>query len=98
MCVFIDWIKDDSPETNPVLKVSCKYFYLLMWLCWVFVAVCGPSLLAASGGYSLVEVRGPLIAVASLVSSGCRTQCGSCDLPRPSCPVAYGILVPGPGN
>ena len=74
VCVFIDWIMDDSPETNLVLKISCKYFHLLIWLCWVFVAACGLSLVAASGGYSLVEVRGVLIAVASLVSSGCGTQ------------------------
>ena len=51
------------------------YFYLFIlinlfiyfWLCWVFVAACGLSLVAASGGYS-VAVRGLLIAVASLVA------------------------------
>ena len=30
--------------------------WFLFWLCWVFVATCGLSLVAASGGYSLVEV------------------------------------------
>ena len=39
-----------------------------VWLCWVFVAVSGLSLVAASEGYSLVVVRGLLIAVASLVA------------------------------
>ena len=36
-------------------------------LCWVFVAALGLSLLVASRGYSLVEVHGLLIAMASLV-------------------------------
>ena len=27
---------------------------LIFWLCWVFIAVCGLSLVAASGGYSLL--------------------------------------------
>ena len=40
------------------------YFYF--WLHWVFVAVCGLSLVAMSGGYSLVAMLGLLIAVASL--------------------------------
>ena len=35
---------------------------------WVFVAVRGLSLVAASGGYSFAAVRGILIAVASLVA------------------------------
>ena len=37
------------------------------WLCWVFVAAWGFSLVAASGSYSLVAVHGLFIAVASLV-------------------------------
>ena len=36
------------------------------WLCWVFIAIHGLSLAAASRGYSLVAVHG-LIALASLV-------------------------------
>ena len=42
------------------------FFFFFFWLHWVFVAVRGLSLVAASGGYSVV-VRGLLIAVASLV-------------------------------
>ena len=45
---------------------SLKNIYF--WLCWVFVAVCGLSLVVASGGYSLVVVHRLLVAVASLVS------------------------------
>ena len=36
------------------------------WLLWVFVVLCGLSLIAASGGYS-VEVHGFLVAMASLM-------------------------------
>ena len=45
---------------------SLKNIYF--WLCWVFVAECGPSLVVASGGYSLVAVLGLLTAVSSLVA------------------------------
>ena len=31
------------------------YLFINFWLCWVFVAACGPSLVAASGGYSLLQ-------------------------------------------
>ena len=37
-----------------VFKFLFTYFYF--WLFWVLVAVCGLSLTAASGGYSLVAV------------------------------------------
>ena len=46
------------------------FFYLLIyfWLRWVFIALQSLSLVAASGGYSPVVVRGLLIAVVSLVA------------------------------
>lgn len=50
-------------------------YFIYFWLPWVFVAACGFSLVAASGGYSLVAVRG-LLAVASLVVAR-RPQKGS---------------------
>ena len=40
-------------QTEPVKKMCVDFFF---WLCWVFVATCRLSLVAASGGYSLVEV------------------------------------------
>ena len=43
------------------------YLFIYFWLCWVFVAVHRLSLVAASGGYSVV-VRRLLIMVASLVA------------------------------
>ena len=41
--------------------------FVYFWLCWVFFAAHRLSLVAASGDYSLVAVRGLLIEVASLV-------------------------------
>ena len=43
------------------------YLFIYLWLCWIFVAVRRLSLVAVSGGYSFIAVRGLLIAVASLV-------------------------------
>ena len=34
----------------------CLFIYF--WLCWVFIAVCGLSLVAASGGYSSLRCTG----------------------------------------
>ena len=47
---------------HPLLFI-CKFYF---WLCWVFVAICGLSLVTASGGYSRVALHTLLIAVASL--------------------------------
>ena len=52
------------PQTTSLFYWLIYYF----WLCWVFVAsLCGPSLVAVSGGYSLM-VCGLLVAVVSLVA------------------------------
>ena len=45
-----------------------KIYLFIYWLYWVFIAVCGLSLVVASGGYSFVVVHGLLISVASLVA------------------------------
>ena len=43
---------------------NCTYIYFLIqfffffWLCWVFAAAWGLSLVAASGGYSLLQHAG----------------------------------------
>ena len=44
---------------------SCFFFFLnkfilfvYFWLHWVFVAACGLSVVAASGGYSLLQCAG----------------------------------------
>ena len=41
---------------------------LFIWLCWVFIACKGLSLVAVSKGDSLIVVHGLLTAVASLVA------------------------------
>ena len=43
------------------------YLFIYFWLRWIFIAVCGFSLVAVSGGYSSLQ-RGLLITVASLVA------------------------------
>ena len=56
---------------SPELLGSFLSFYFFsidyFWLPWVFVAMCGLSLVVDSGGYSLVVVHGLHIVVASLV-------------------------------
>ena len=49
-------------------KINNCIYSCYVWLCRVFLAVCGLSLVVASGGYSLVEVHRLLIAVASLAA------------------------------
>ena len=41
---------------------------IFIWPCWVFIATRGFSLVAASGGYSLVAMWELLTAVASLIA------------------------------
>ena len=49
--------------------LGCFYLFLFVFLLhWVFVAARGLCLVATSRGYSLVAVRGLLIAVASLIA------------------------------
>ena len=53
------------------LFFSFLFFFLILiyfWLCWVFIAVHGLSLVAMGGGYSLIAVHVLLIAVTSLVA------------------------------
>ena len=47
------------------------FFNFCFWLHWVFIALCGLSLVAERRGYSLVLLHGLLIVVASLVA-----ECG----------------------
>ena len=51
---------------NSVNKIIIFKNFIYFWLRWVFVAVCGLSIVAVSRGYS--SLRGLLIAVASLVA------------------------------
>ena len=58
---------DDLFQLLFITTAFGHFFCFCFWLRWVFVAACGLSLVAASGGYSLA-VHGLLIAVASLVA------------------------------
>ena len=69
------------------------YLFIYLWLCWVFVSVLGPSLVAASGGHSSSRCAGlspsrPLL----LRSTGSRCA-GSVGVAHgPSCSAARGIF------
>ena len=83
---------------------SCMYF----WLHGVLFAVCGLSLAAASGAYSLVAVLGFLPEAASLVAEhtlqgawasvvwflGCGDRLSSCGA-WASCPTTWNLPRPG---
>ena len=55
-----------------MLGLKIMHFILfclfIFWLPWVFIATLGLSLVAVSGGYSLVSVYGLLSAMVSLVA------------------------------
>ena len=55
-----------SPICSAFLFYSL-FVYFYFWLCWVFVAACGLSLVAVRRDYSLVAVHELLIVVAFLV-------------------------------
>ena len=52
-----------------VFTTETGLFSFFFWLLWVFVVARGLSLVAESGGYSLVVVCGLLTAVASSVET-----------------------------
>ena len=60
----LHWQADSQPlrhQGSPdFFKYKFTYFILFIyfWLCWVFVAACGLSLVAASGGYSSLQCAG----------------------------------------
>ena len=58
------------------------FFNFSFWLCWVFVAVCGLSLVAASRGYSSLQCAGFLLRWLLLLwSTGSRhTGFNSCSM------------------
>ena len=82
--------------------------FIYFWLCWVFIAACGLSPVAVSGGYSLVAVLGILTSAVSLVAERAQaqgTQASVVAAPELyperrlcscceglSCPEAYGIF------
>ena len=58
---------------SPALSFFFFLIFFFFWLCWVFVAVCRLSLVAASGGYSSLQCTGfSLRWLLSLWSTGSR--------------------------
>ena len=46
-----------GPQTQKYLLCRASFLFIYFWLCWVFVAAHGPSLVAASRGYSSCGVQ-----------------------------------------
>ena len=60
----------------------CLFFlfcFVLRGPRWVFVSVCGLSLVVVTGGYSLAAVHRLLIVVVSLVAEHGLSSCGAWD-------------------
>ena len=53
---------------NAYLFLNTFYLFIYFWLCWVFVAAPGLSLVVVSRGYSLVEMHRLLISMASFLA------------------------------
>ena len=60
-----------------------KFLCISLWLPWVFIAARGLSLVAGSGGHSLVVVLGLLLVVASLIEEQSLSSWRFSDLVAP---------------
>ena len=69
LLLYIQYLFTMAPYLSIYLFIF-KNLFVYFWLSWVFVAVCGLSLVGASGGLLFIAVRRLLIAVASR----CRAQ------------------------
>ena len=69
------------------------YLFIYFWLCWVFVSVCGLSLVAASGGHSSSQCAGVSLSRPLLLQSTGSRCAGSVVVAHgPSCSAACGIF------
>ena len=69
------------------------YLFIYLWLCWVFVAVRGLSLVAASGGHSSSRRAGLSLSRPLLLRSTGSRRAGSVIVAHvPSCSAACGIF------
>ena len=69
------------------------YLYIYFWLCWVFVAACGLSLVVASVGHSSSRCAGLSLTRPLLLQSTGSTRAGSVIVAHgPSCSAACGIF------
>ena len=75
----------------PLFFKICLFIYF--WLCWVFVAACGLSLVAASGGHSSSRCAGLSLSRPLLLRSTGSRRAGSVIVAHgPSCSAACGIF------
>ena len=73
--------------------ISIYLFIYYFWLCWVFVSVRGPSLVAASGGHSSSRCAGLSLSRPLLLRSTSSRRAGSVTVAHgPSRSAACGIL------
>ena len=69
------------------------FLFIYLWLCWVFVSVRGPSLVAASGGHYKSRCTGLSLSRPLLLWSTGSRRAGSVIVAhRPSCSAACGIF------
>ena len=69
MILFYEFFRDTWYYAVHITLLAFKmYLFIYFWLCWVFVATHGLSLVVSKWGYSLVAVCGLLIEVASLIA------------------------------
>ena len=73
-----DWATELN-RTDDILKI---YLFIYFWLCWVFLAAPGRSLVAASGGLIFVATCGLLVAVLLLLAQALGGGFSSCPSPR----------------
>ena len=67
-CCYFSWVLLQMHFNHPLGNFRCSlsvasiyisfWFFFFFWLCWVFVAVCGLSLVVARGGYSSLRCVG----------------------------------------
>ena len=64
---YIDRAKDLWQMFSHLYSLFLDFIFISFWLCWIFIAACGLSLVAMSGNYFPVVLSRLLIEVASLI-------------------------------
>ena len=93
------WCESDPNSIETVLQIlnffliNLFYLFIYFWLCWVFVAVRGLSLIAASGGHSSSRCAGLSLSRPLLLRGTGSRRAGSVVVAHgPSCSAACGIF------